>query len=136
MTSTTGGEVLVFGGRIRARAGNGIVGAKIEILRGNTRTVLASSISIEGGSYLIRVSRASIDSHETFTIRALSGSGKSLVARSTRVKANVTVTDLVVPPARLKNFQSAAQFLPRVAGSRWWPIRVVAGSHRKYYPVF
>jgi hypothetical protein len=118
MISTASGEAIVFGGRIRSRAGNGIVGAKIEILSRNTRTVLASSISIEGGSYRIRVLRGAIDSKErALTIRALSGSGKLLVTRSTSVLADETVTDLVVPAERLKNFRPAAQFLRRITGS-------------------
>ena len=120
MTSTALGEAIVFGGRIRARAGNGIVGAKVEILRRSTRNVLASSISIEGGCYRIRLLRGSIDSQErALTIRALSGGGKLLVARSTPVPVDesIFVTDLVVPPERLKNFRPAAKILRRLKGS-------------------
>ena len=120
MTSTARGEAIVFGGRIRARAGNGIVGAKVEILRRSTRNVLASSISIEGGCYRIRLLRESIDSQErALTIRALSGGGKLLVARSTPVPVDesIFVTDLVVPPERLKNFRPAAKILRRLKGS-------------------
>jgi hypothetical protein len=117
MISTASDEAIVFGGRIRARAGNGIVGAKIEILS-HTRIVLANTISIEGGSYRIRLLRRSIDSEkQTLTIRALSGSGKLLVTRTTTIAATESVIDLLVPAERLKDFRPAAQFLPRFTGS-------------------
>src|SRR5262249_1071744 len=119
MDSTARGEAIVFAGRIRARAGSGIVGSKIEILS-RTRNVLASSISIEGGSYRIRLSRGWIDSRErALTIRDLTGSGKLLVGRSMRVPAHesIFVADLVVPPKRRKYFRPAAKFLRRLKGS-------------------
>ena len=103
MTSLDRGDAILFGGRITARAGNGIAGATIEILSRNTRTVLGSTISIEGGSYRIRVVRASIGSRErALTIRALSGDGQILVTRSMPLPAgDESVTDLVVSPDRL-----------------------------------
>ena len=115
MTTLDRGDAILFGGRITARAGNGIAGATIEILSRNTRTVLGSTISIEGGSYRIRVVRASIGSRErALTIRALSGDGQILVTRSMPLPAgDESVTDLVVSPDRLKNFRPAAEFLPR-----------------------